>query len=54
MTETSWVETKKKVHERANYCCEYCQTAQRAIGQAMHVEHIIPNGSDDNESTSHY
>jgi 5-methylcytosine-specific restriction endonuclease McrA len=34
------------VHERAAYRCEYCQTAQRVIGQAMHVEHIIPDGGD--------
>jgi hypothetical protein len=34
------------VHERAKFCCEYCQTCQLIIGQAMHVEHIIPDGGD--------
>jgi hypothetical protein len=42
----SWAETVRFVHERADYCCEYCQTSQEIIGQAMHVEHIDPNGSD--------
>ncbi|KAB2834856.1 MAG: hypothetical protein F9K48_05450 [Candidatus Brocadia sp.] len=34
----SWAATVRLVHERANYCCEYCQTSQEIIGQAMHVE----------------
>jgi hypothetical protein len=46
MTELTWAETVRQVHIRASFRCEYCQTAQRVIGQAMHVEHIIPNLSD--------
>ena len=47
MNKLSWAETVRHVHERAGYRCEYCQTAQRIIGQAMHVEHINPDGGDD-------
>ncbi|GIK64405.1 MAG: HNH endonuclease [Chloroflexota bacterium] len=47
MAELSWAATVRLVHERANYCCEYCQTSQEIIGQAMHVEHIDPTGSDE-------
>ncbi len=46
MAELSWAEIIRLVHQRAANRCEYCQTAQRAIGQAMHVEHIQP-GNDD-------
>ncbi len=46
MNELSWVAVVRLVHERAVYRCEYCQTAQRVIGQAMHVEHIDPHGGD--------
>lgn len=47
MSELSWAETVRRVHQRAKSRCEYCQTAQRVIGQAMHVEHINPDGHDD-------
>lgn len=47
MNELSWAETKQRVHQRANFRCEYCQTPQLATGQAMHVEHIIPDGGDE-------
>lgn len=47
MSELSWAQTVHRVHERANYRCEYCQTCQRVCGQAMHVEHIDPNGTND-------
>ena len=50
MSELSWAETVRRVHQRADNRCEYCQTAQRAMGQAMHVEHINPEGSDDLEN----
>jgi len=50
MSELSWAETVRRVHQRAANRCEYCQTAQRVIGQAMHVEHIHPDGSDDLEN----
>lgn len=46
MSEQSWAALVRLAHERADYTCEYCQTAQRAIGQAMHVEHINPRGGD--------
>jgi len=47
MNNLSWAATVKLVHERAKFFCEYCQTSQRTIGQAMHVEHINPDGGDD-------
>jgi len=47
MSNLSWAATARLVHERAAYCCEYCQTCQSIIGQAMHVEHIDPNGNDE-------
>lgn len=50
MSDLSWAATVRLVHERASFRCEYCQTAQRAIGQAMHVEHIDPNGGDEPEN----
>mgnify|MGYP000448051499 CR=1 FL=1 len=39
--------TKRLVYERANGCCEYCQTCEHNTGQSMHIEHIDPNGGDD-------
>ncbi|MEP6989016.1 MAG: HNH endonuclease signature motif containing protein [Chloroflexota bacterium] len=47
MSKLSWAATVRLVHERAKYCCEYCQTCQSIIGQAMHVEHIDPDAGDD-------
>jgi hypothetical protein len=44
--ELSWNAIKRLVHERAHGCCEYCQTCEDNIGQAMHVEHINPVGGD--------
>jgi hypothetical protein len=35
------------VYERANGCCEYCQTCEANIGQPMHVEYILPNEGDE-------
>jgi hypothetical protein len=46
MSELSWAATVRLVHNRADYCCEYCQTCQKVTGQAMHVEHIDPDGGD--------
>jgi len=46
MTDLSWAEIKQQVHQRAILRCEYCQTSQKAMGQAMHVEHILPDGGD--------
>ena len=50
MSRLSWAETVRRVHERAAFQCEYCQTGQRVTGQAMHVEHIKPGGGDDLEN----
>lgn len=46
MSDVSWAELVRRVHVRANYFCEYCQTSQRITGQAMHVDHIDPHGGD--------
>jgi len=46
MNDLSWAATSRLVHQRADFCCEYCQTRQRVIGQAMHIEHIDPHGGD--------
>ncbi|MEO8611569.1 MAG: HNH endonuclease signature motif containing protein [Chloroflexota bacterium] len=46
MNDLSWNATKKVVYERAQACCEYCQTSEANIGQAMHIEHVDPNGND--------
>lgn len=50
MSDLPWAEIVRQVHRRANNQCEYCQTSQRVTGQAMHVEHIDPNGGDDLEN----
>jgi 5-methylcytosine-specific restriction endonuclease McrA len=44
MSELSWAAIRKLVYERANGCCEYCQTSEKNTGQTMQVEHIIPDG----------
>ena len=46
MSKLSWSAIKRLVYERANGCCEYCQTCEYNTGQPMHVEHIDPNGGD--------
>jgi hypothetical protein len=46
MNDLSWTEIVRQVHQRAGFLCEYCQTSQRLTGQAMHVDHIDPDGSD--------
>jgi hypothetical protein len=48
MSETplSWPEVRRAVHARAHGYCEYCQTNGLVIGQAMHIEHITPNGDN--------
>lgn len=50
MSELAWSAIVRLVHERANNCCEYCQTCQSIIGQAFHVDHIDPYGDDDLEN----
>ncbi len=46
MVDLSWNATKKLIFERAQGCCEYCQTCEANIGQAMHIEHIDPAGGN--------
>jgi hypothetical protein len=46
MAERSWSTTKKLVYDRAGGFCEYCQTYGLNIGQALHIEHINPDGGD--------
>ena len=46
MSEQSWAATRRLVRERADHCCEYCQTCEALIGQPMHVDHIDPGGGD--------
>jgi hypothetical protein len=46
MNDLSWAEIVRRVHLRAHFLCEYCQTSQRITGQAMHVDHIDPDGDD--------
>ena len=50
MNELSWAAIVRLVHNRAEFAYEYCQTSQRVIGQAMHVEHIDPKGGDQPEN----
>ncbi len=47
MSNPSWQTIKDLVHRRANGCCEYCQTCEVNIGQALYIEHIDPIGSDE-------
>lgn len=47
MADLSWAETVRRVHERADLICEYCQTSQRLIAQSMHIDHILPTGDND-------
>jgi 5-methylcytosine-specific restriction endonuclease McrA len=47
MNKLSWAKTVQQIHEHANYYCEYCRTFRSIIGQAMHVEHIEPNGNNE-------
>ena len=46
----SWAETKRFVFQRANGCCEYCQTCEHNTGQPMHIEHIDPEGGNSDEN----
>lgn len=46
MNELSWAALVRLVNQRANLQCEYCHTSQKITGQAMHVDHIDPNGPD--------
>ncbi len=33
---------RERIAKAANYCCEYCQTAQQISGAQMNIKHIIP------------
>jgi len=46
MDEVSWDDIKQQVHERADGCCEYCQTSEINSGQTMQIDHIDPTGGD--------
>jgi hypothetical protein len=46
MSELSWAAIKRQVYTRARGYCEYCQTTDENTGQAMHTEHIDPDGGD--------
>jgi hypothetical protein len=50
MSDLSWSATRRLVYERARGCCEYCQTCEANIGQALHIEHIIPSGGNGPEN----
>lgn len=50
MREQAWNAVKRLVYDRAQGCCEYCQTCEANLGQAMHVEHIDPAGGDTPEN----
>jgi hypothetical protein len=47
MNDLTWTATVRLVQRRADFRCEYCQTRQDVIGQALHVDHIDPTGGDD-------
>ena len=32
----------RQIRQRADYCCEYCQTSEWFSGQAGQVDHIVP------------
>jgi len=46
MGEVSWNVLRQIVYERADGCCEYCQTCETNSGQTMQVDHIDPMGDD--------
>ncbi len=50
MPKRSWQTIKNLVYHRALGCCEYCQTCETNIGQAMHIEHINPESGDKPEN----
>lgn len=50
MPKSSWLEQQRLVYERANGCCEYCQTCEANTGQTMQVDHIAPGDGDSLEN----
>jgi hypothetical protein len=46
MNDLSWQKITELVHNRADGCCEYCQTSDKNTGQTMQVDHIDPDGGD--------
>ena len=46
----SWNEIKRLAYERADGCCEYCQTCEVNTGQTMQIDYIDPNGGDELEN----
>ena len=47
MADSGWELLRQQVYQRANGCCEYCQTSELNTGQTMQVDHITPDGGDD-------
>lgn len=47
MSKKSWDDIRRDVYERAEGCCEYCQTCEANTAQTMQVDHIDPFGGDD-------
>ncbi|MCC7208889.1 MAG: HNH endonuclease [Anaerolineae bacterium] len=39
-------EARRLVYDRAQGCCEYCQTCEVNSGQVMQVDHIDPEAGD--------
>jgi len=46
MADTAWEALRQQVYQRANGCCEYCQTSELNIGQTMQVDHINPDNGE--------
>lgn len=46
MGEASWESIRAYVYDRAEGCCEYCQTSELNSGQTMQIDHIRPDGDD--------
>lgn len=43
MADSGWELLRQQVYQRANGCCEYCQTSELNTGQTMQVDHIHPD-----------
>lgn len=50
MSDRSWDDIRRIVHERAGGCCEYCHTCEVNTGQTMQVDHIEPDGGNDEQN----
>jgi hypothetical protein len=43
-------EIRQFVYQRAKGCCEYCQTCEINTGQTMQIDHINPNGTNNDDN----